>query len=86
MNKKTLGNLLKYALAAAVLGYVVYSNWGDPRGTAGKVVVGQTDGEVTGLVVAYTPDQSITLAPYHTLMGHPIETPSGETTTLALKH
>jgi uncharacterized membrane protein YbhN (UPF0104 family) len=86
VNKKTLGNLAKYLLAAAVLGYVIYSNWGDPRGTAGKIVVGSADGEVTGRVVAYTPNQSITLVAHGAGIEPQSENPSGEQTVLAMKH
>jgi uncharacterized protein (TIRG00374 family) len=76
VNKKTLGNLLKYGLAIGMMVYVVWSNWGDPRGTAGRIVVGEAEGKgkVSGKVVAYTPDDSITL-----------EGPSGTRTDLALK-
>jgi uncharacterized membrane protein YbhN (UPF0104 family) len=76
VNKKTLVNLLKYGLAVGVLVYVVCSNWGDPRGTAGKLVRGKADdnGDISGRVVAYTPDISIT-----------IEEPSGRQVELALK-
>ncbi len=63
MNKRTLGNLLKYGLALGMMFYVVWSNWGDPRGTVGKIVVGDGagKGKVSGQVVAYSPDESITL-------------------------
>jgi uncharacterized membrane protein YbhN (UPF0104 family) len=76
VNKKTLSALVKYGLAVAVLVYVVWSNWGDPRGTAGRIVVGQTDGtgDVSGRVVAFSPSESIT-----------IEEPSGQSVELALK-
>jgi uncharacterized membrane protein YbhN (UPF0104 family) len=76
VNKKTLGALVKYGLAVGVMVYVVWSNWGDPRGTAGKIVVGQADGngDVSGRVVAYAPNESIT-----------IEESPGQETTLALK-
>ncbi len=76
MNKKTLLNLVKYGLAVGVLVYVVCSNWGDARGTAGKLVVGKADGngDVSGRVVSYAPDDSIV-----------IEEPSGQQIALALK-
>lgn len=63
MNKKTVLNLLKYGLAIGMLVYVVCSNWGDPRGTAGTIVVGEADdnGDISGKVVAYTPNESITI-------------------------
>jgi uncharacterized protein (TIRG00374 family) len=77
VNKRTVFNLLKYGLAIGMMVYVVWSNWGDPRGTVGKIIVGEAHGKgkVSGKVVAYTPDTSIT-----------IEEPSGRTTDLALKH
>ena len=64
MNRRTIGNLLKYAVALALLVYVVWANWGDPRGTAGKIVVGGEPGQgkVTGAVVSYTPGESIVLS------------------------
>ncbi len=76
MNRRTLLNLSKYGLALALMVYVVWSNWGDPRGTAGKLIVGEADGKgkVCGEVIAYAPDQSITL-----------KEPSGQETTLGLK-
>ncbi len=44
--------------------YVVWANWGDPRGTAGKIVIGGEPGQgkVTGTVVSYTPEESIVLS------------------------
>jgi uncharacterized membrane protein YbhN (UPF0104 family) len=76
VNKRTFGNLLKYGLAAGLMAYVVWSNWGDPRGTVGKITVGESEGKgkVSGRVVAYTPDDAIK-----------IEEPSGQTVELALK-
>jgi uncharacterized membrane protein YbhN (UPF0104 family) len=55
VNKRIAVDLLKYALAFGLLAWVVGQNWGDPRGTAGKIVVGGTPaaGEVSGRVVAY---------------------------------
>jgi len=63
VNKRTLLNLLKYGLAIGMMVYVVWSNWGDARGTAGKIIVGAADGDgdVSGQVVAYSPDESITI-------------------------
>jgi uncharacterized protein (TIRG00374 family) len=63
VNKRTLGNLLKYAVALGLLIYVVWANWGDPRGTAGKIVVGGEPGQgkLTGTVISFTPDESIVL-------------------------
>ena len=64
MNRRIIGNVLKYALAVGLMTWVVWSNWGDPRGTVGKVVVGAEPGhgKVTGRVVAYEPDVSIAVA------------------------
>jgi uncharacterized protein (TIRG00374 family) len=77
VNKRTLFNLLKYGLALGMMAYVIWSNWGDPRGTVGKIIVGESEGKgkVSGKVVAYTPDDFVTIAE-----------PSGRTTELALKH
>jgi uncharacterized membrane protein YbhN (UPF0104 family) len=76
VNRRTLFNLLKYGLAIGMMVYVVLSNWGDPRGTVGKIIVGEADdkGKATGRVVAYTPDESIV-----------IQEASGRTTEFALK-
>jgi uncharacterized membrane protein YbhN (UPF0104 family) len=59
-----------------MMAYVIWSNWGDARGTVGKIIVGDSEGrgKVSGKVVAYVPDQSIT-----------IEEQSGHKTELALK-
>ena len=60
--RKRIVNLLKYALAIALMTYVVWSNWGDPRGTAGKIIVGTSEpGKVSGTVVAYQPDDSLSI-------------------------
>lgn len=77
MNKRIVINVLKYALALGLLGLVVYGNWGDPRGTVGKLVLGEAGGKdkVSGTVVAYTPNDSIT-----------IEENSGQRTKFALKY
>src|SRR5689334_7896179 len=41
--------------------YVVWSNWGDPRGTAGKIILGTADspGKLSGTVVEYRPGDLI---------------------------
>jgi uncharacterized membrane protein YbhN (UPF0104 family) len=58
--RKRIVNFLKYALAIALMTYVVWSNWGDPHGTAGKIIVGTAaPGKVTGTVVVYQPDESL---------------------------
>jgi uncharacterized protein (TIRG00374 family) len=63
VNRRTLLNLAKYGLAIFMMAYVIMSNWGNPHGTAGKLIVGGTDGEgdVSGQVVAYSPNESITI-------------------------
>jgi hypothetical protein len=63
VNKRLLWNLLKYVLALGLLSYVVWSNWGDSRRVAARIVLGDTPskGMVTGTVTAYTSGQSITL-------------------------
>ncbi len=76
MNRRNLSKLLQYLLAVGMMAYVIWSNWGDPRGTVGKIIVGEVAGKghVSGKVVDYVPDQAIT-----------IEEPSGHRTALALK-
>ncbi len=61
--KRIVVNLLKYALAVGLMVYVVWSNWGDPRGTVGKITVGEAkpDGDVSGEVVTYAANDSITI-------------------------
>ncbi len=61
MNKHIIGNLLKYALAVGLMAWVIWNNWGDPRGTVGKIIVGgePEKGKIAGKVLAYQPDQSI---------------------------
>lgn len=75
MNKRIVGNLLKYALALGLMAWVVWSNWGDPRGVVGKVVVGgdAAAGTIRGRLVALTPGASLTVEN------------GGERTELALK-
>ena len=61
MNKHIIVNLLKYALALGLMVWVIGSNWGDPRGTVGKIVVGgePEKGKITGKVLSYQPKESI---------------------------
>lgn len=63
MNKRIVGNVLKYTLAVSLMTWVVWSNWGDPRGTVGRIVVGgePAHGKITGRVVAYEPNLAITI-------------------------
>jgi uncharacterized protein (TIRG00374 family) len=64
VNKRILINVLKYALALGLMAWVIWSNWGDPRGTVGKIVVGGPEkGKIAGTLVAYQPDEFITIAP-----------------------
>jgi uncharacterized membrane protein YbhN (UPF0104 family) len=74
--RKRIVNFLKYALAIALMTWVVWSNWGDPRGTAGKIIVGSTvgPGKVSGTVVDYQPDSYLR-----------IRENTGDETTFALK-
>ena len=61
MKKRIIVNLLKYALALGLMVWVIWSNWGDPRGTVGTILVGgePEKGKIAGKVVSYTPEQSI---------------------------
>jgi glycosyltransferase 2 family protein len=74
--RKRIVNILKYVLALSLLTYVVWSNWGDPRGTAGKIIVGAAEGQgkLSGTVVDYQADDSIR-----------IRTSNGEEYDFALK-
>jgi glycosyltransferase 2 family protein len=68
VTNRIIVNGLKYAVALGLMTYVVWSNWGDPRGTVGKIVVGgeAEKGKITGKVVSYKPeepDESITIEP-----------------------
>src|SRR5579875_2911237 len=59
-------NLLKYAVALGLMAWVIGNNWGDPRGTVGKIVVGgePEKGKIVGKVLSYIPDESITIERY----------------------
>jgi len=61
VKKRIIVNLLKYALALGLMVWVIWSNWGDPRGTVGTILVGgePEKGKIAGKVVSYTPEQSI---------------------------
>jgi glycosyltransferase 2 family protein len=61
VNKRIIVNLLKYAVALGLMIWVIWSNWGDPRGTVGKIVVGgePEKGKIVGKVLSYTPEQAI---------------------------
>ncbi len=63
MRKPFVINFLKYAVALGLMAWVIGTNWGDPRGTVGKIRVGgmAEKGTITGKVLSYTPDQSITI-------------------------
>jgi uncharacterized membrane protein YbhN (UPF0104 family) len=64
VNKHIIVNLLKYAVAFGLMAWVIWSNWGDPRGTVGKIVVGgePEKGKIAGTVLSYEPNESITIA------------------------
>ncbi len=66
MNKHIIGNFLKYAVALGLMAWVIWSNWGDPRGTVGKIIVGgePEKGKIAGKVLAYNPNQSIRIERY----------------------
>lgn len=61
MNKQILVNFLKYAVALGLMAWVIRSNWGDPRGTVGKILVGgePEKGKIAGKVLEYKPNESI---------------------------
>ncbi len=61
MTKRIIVNLLKYAVAFGLLAWVIWSNWGDPRGTVGKIVVGgePDKSKIAGKVLSYQPENSI---------------------------
>jgi uncharacterized protein (TIRG00374 family) len=64
VKKQIIVNFLKYAVALSLMAWVIWDNWGDPRGTVGKIIVGgkPEKGKITGKVLAYTPNESILLA------------------------
>ncbi len=66
MNKHIIGNFLKYALALGLMAWVIWNNWGDPRGTVGKIIVGGEPerGKIAGKVLAYNANQSIRIERY----------------------
>lgn len=60
MKKRIIVNLLKYAVALGLMAWVIGSNWGDPRGTVGKIIVGvREQGKIAGKVVDYKADDFI---------------------------
>jgi uncharacterized protein (TIRG00374 family) len=67
VSKLLFWDLLKYTLAAGLLGYVIYANWGYPDRVAGRIVVDPTANSansndpptIVGQVTAYSPDHSI---------------------------
>jgi uncharacterized protein (TIRG00374 family) len=63
VNKRIIVNLLKYAVALGLMVWVLWSNWGDPRGTVGKIVVGgePDKSKVAGTILSYAPDDAIAL-------------------------
>ena len=72
MNKKLVINLLKYALAVGLLGWVIWSNWGSPDRVASVIADESTTEEQTehsgtpalvGTITSYDEGQSLTVAP-----------------------
>lgn len=63
MKKQLVVNSLKYALAVGLMVWVIWSNWGDPNGTVGKIVVGgePEKGKIAGKVVSYQPNERIVI-------------------------
>jgi uncharacterized membrane protein YbhN (UPF0104 family) len=63
VKKRIIVNLLKYAVALGLMVWVLWSNWGDPRGTVGKIVVGSEPdkSKIAGTVLSYRPDESIAI-------------------------
>jgi uncharacterized protein (TIRG00374 family) len=61
VKKPFLVNFLKYAVALGLMAWVIANNWGDPRGTVGKIIVGgeSEQGKIAGKVVSYKPDDCI---------------------------
>ncbi|HTU90611.1 MAG TPA: lysylphosphatidylglycerol synthase transmembrane domain-containing protein [Gemmataceae bacterium] len=61
MKKQIVVNFLKYAVALGLMAWVIANNWGDPRGTVGKIVVGDEPekGKIAGKVLSFKPDDSI---------------------------
>ncbi len=61
MKKHIIVNFLKYAVALGLMAWVIWSNWGDPNGTVGKIVIGSEPekGKIAGKVIAYQPEESI---------------------------
>jgi uncharacterized protein (TIRG00374 family) len=66
VKKQLIINFLKYVVALSLMAWVIWNNWGDPRGTVGKIIVGgeSEKGKITGKVLAYTPGESITIERY----------------------
>jgi uncharacterized membrane protein YbhN (UPF0104 family) len=61
VNKQIIVNFLKYAVALGLMAWVIRNNWGDPRGTVGKIIVGgeAEKGKIAGKILSYQPDQFI---------------------------
>jgi uncharacterized membrane protein YbhN (UPF0104 family) len=61
VNRRIIVNLLKYVVALALMAWVIWSNWGDPRGTVGKIIVGgeADNSKIAGKVISYRPQDSI---------------------------
>lgn len=63
MKKHIIVNFLKYAVALGLMAWVIWSNWGDPNGTVGKIVVGgePEKGKIAGKILSYQPDERIVI-------------------------
>jgi uncharacterized protein (TIRG00374 family) len=63
VKKHIIVNFLKYALALGLMAWVIWSNWGDPNGTVGKIAVGgePEKGKIAGKVLSYKPGESIVI-------------------------
>lgn len=68
MNKGIFVNLLKYAVALGLMAWIVWSNWGDPRGTVGTIVVGGEPDKtkIAGTVLTYHQDETIAIERFPT--------------------
>lgn len=66
MNRQIIVNFLKYAVSLGLMAWVIWNNWGDPRGTVGKIIVGEQveKGKIAGKVLSYKPNESIRIERY----------------------
>jgi uncharacterized protein (TIRG00374 family) len=61
LNRHIIVNFLKYVVALGLMAWVITNNWGDRRGTVGKIIVGggPEKGKIAGKVLSYIPEDSI---------------------------